>query len=101
MKNNAEQNIELWLNGYEIHKIGVSRDSKTVNIKGYASESHNHRIDHSLTKYFTGADMKAYVVQKADYDSRTLTLFDIASDTATVSWMQIKVVCFTILKTRN
>lgn len=80
MKNNAEQNIELWLNGYEIHKISVSRDPKTVNVKGYASESRDHRIDHSLTKYFTGANVKAYVVQGADYDNRTLTLFDIASD---------------------
>ena len=84
MKNNAEQNIELWLNGYEIHKIGVSRDPKTVNVKGYASESRDHRIDHSLTEYFTGADVKAYVVQGADYDNRTLTLFDIASDDASI-----------------
>ena len=84
MKNNAEQNIELWLNGYEIHKISVSRDPKTVNVKGYASESRDHRIDHSLTKYFTGANVKAYVVQGADYDNRTLTLFDIASDDASI-----------------
>lgn len=80
MKNNAEQNVELWLNGYEIHKIGVSRDPKTVNVKGYASDSHDRRIDHSLTEYFTGADVKAYVVQKADYDKRTLTLGDIIKD---------------------
>ena len=80
MKNTAKQDVELWLNGVAIKKIGVSRDSKTVNVKGYASESRDHRIDHSLTPFFTGADVKAYVVQKADYDKRTLTLGDIIKD---------------------
>ena len=84
MKNTAKQDVELWLNGVAIKKIGVSRDSKTVNVKGYASESRDHRIDHSLTKFFTGADVKTYVVQAADYENRTLTLFDITSDTAPV-----------------
>jgi hypothetical protein len=84
MKNTAKQDVELWLNGVAIKKIGVSRDSKTVNVKGYASESRDHRIDHSLTKFFTGADVKAYVVQGAEYNNRTLTLFDITSDTAPV-----------------
>ena len=84
MKNTAKQDVELWLNGVAIKKIGVSRDSKTVNVKGYASESRDHRIDHSLTPFFTGADVKAYVVQGAEYNNRTLTLFDITSDTAPV-----------------
>jgi hypothetical protein len=84
MKNDVERDVELWLNGYEIKKIGVSRDSKTLNVKGYASESRDHRIDHSLTKFFTGADVKAYVVQGAEYNNRTLTLFDITSGTAPV-----------------
>lgn len=84
MKNTAKQDVELWLNGVAIKKIGVSRDSKTVNVKGYASESRDHRIDHSLTKFFTGADVKTYVVQAADYENRTLTLFDITSDTAPI-----------------
>ena len=80
MRNTTKQDVELWLNGVAIKKIGVSRDSKTVNVKGYASESRDHRIDHSLTPFFTGADVKAYVVQKADYDKRTLTLGDIIKD---------------------
>ena len=80
MKNTAKQDVELWLNGVAIKKIGVSRDPKTVNVKGYASESRDHRIDHSLTKYFTGADVKAYVVRGADYENRTLTLFDFVAD---------------------
>ena len=84
MKNTAKQDVELWLNGVAIKKIGVSRDSKTVNVKGYASESRDHRIDHSLTPFFTGADVKAYVVQGAEYNNRTLTLFDITSDRAPV-----------------
>ncbi len=84
MKNTAKQDVELWLNGVAIKKIGVSRDSKTLNVKGYASESRDHRIDHSLTPFFTGADVKAYVVQGAEYNNRTLTLFDITSDTAPV-----------------
>ena len=84
MRNTTKQDVELWLNGVAIKKIGVSRDSKTVNVKGYASESRDHRIDHSLTKFFTGADVKTYVVQAADYENRTLTLFDITSDTAPI-----------------
>ena len=80
MRNTTKQDVELWLNGVAIKKIGVSRDPKTVNVKGYASESRDHRIDHSLTKYFTGADVKAYVVRGADYENRTLTLFDFVAD---------------------
>ncbi len=83
-KNTAKQDVELWFNGVTIKKIGVSRDSKTVNVKGYATESRSHRIDHSLTPFFTGADVKAYVVSSPDYEKRTLTLTDIASDNAYV-----------------
>lgn len=84
MRNTTKQDVELWLNGVAIKKIGVSRDLKTVNVKGYASESRAYRIDHSLTNFFSGKKVKAYVVQGADYDNRTLTLFDIASDNASI-----------------
>ena len=71
--------VKLSFQGYEVKKIAVSTDKKTVNVKGYASESRARAIDHALTSYFTGEDIKAYVVGSADYENRTLTLTDVGS----------------------
>lgn len=76
MKNNAEQNIELWLNGYEIHKIGVSRDFKKIGSTGYATESRDHIIDHTLTEYFTGQPIKAYYGKLSD-DKKSVSLEEV------------------------
>lgn len=62
MKNNAEQNLELWLNGYEIKKIAVATDEKTVNDEGWNTESRDHAIDPSLLPYMTGMDFRTYAV---------------------------------------
>lgn len=76
MKNNAEQNVELWLNGYEIHKIGVSKDFKKIGTTGYATESRDHVIDHTLTEYFTGAPVRAYYGKLSD-DKKSISLEEV------------------------
>ena len=76
MKNNAEQNIELWLNGYEIHKIGVSRDFKKIGTTGYATESRTRVIDHTLTEFFTGQPIKAYYGKLSD-DKKSISLEEV------------------------
>ena len=70
--------LTFTLNGWIVKKVAVSRDSKAVNIKGYATESRDHIIDHSLTKYLTGADVRAYAVSNPNYVDRTLMLTDVA-----------------------
>lgn len=60
MKNNAERDVELWLNGLSVQKIAVSTDFKKIGSTGYATESRDHIIDHRLTEFFTGKKVKAY-----------------------------------------
>ena len=66
-------------NGWVVKKVAVSTDPKTVNVKGYASESRDHAIDHALTSFLTGKDIKAYTVSSPDYVNRTLTLTNVGS----------------------
>ena len=60
MKNDAEQDVELWLNGMSVKKIAVSEDFKKIGKTGYATESRTRIIDHRLTEFFTGQKVKAY-----------------------------------------
>ncbi|MBR6138825.1 MAG: hypothetical protein IKQ12_04565 [Prevotella sp.] len=71
--------VKLSFQGYEVKKIAVSTDPKSVNVKGYASESRDHAIDHALTSYLTGKNIKAYAVSNPDYVNRTLTLTNVGS----------------------
>lgn len=72
--------VKLSFQGYEVKKIAVSTDSKAVNSKGWTSESRDHAIDASLLPYFTGKEMKTYVVSNPDYTNRTLTLTDVGAE---------------------
>ena len=63
--NGAESPLTLTLNGYVLKKLAVSQDEKTITGPGFASESRNRAIDHSLTGYMVGKDIKAYVVTEA------------------------------------
>ena len=63
---NTKRHLVLSFGGYELKKLAVSTDPKTLNVKGYASESRKRIIDHSLTEFFTGVPVKAYMVK--DYD---------------------------------
>lgn len=73
----ASSNITLYLNGVLLKRIAVSEDSKTLNVKGYASESRNRIIDHSLTSYFTGQPVKAYIVKNYDEANHKIGLVEI------------------------
>lgn len=73
MKNNAEQDVELWLNGLSVQKIAVSTDFKKIGSTGYATESRDHIIDHTLTEFFTGLPIKAYYGKLSD-DKKSVSL---------------------------
>ena len=69
----------------EIYKIGVThilKDIAEVGGKGWATESRDHSIDHSLTGYFTVNDVNAYGVVAADYGDNVtkVSLVPIAED---------------------
>jgi hypothetical protein len=61
----AESPLTLTLNGYVLKKLAVSTDSKTIGSTGFATESRDHAIDHTLTSYMTGLPIHAYIVTAA------------------------------------
>ena len=64
--NNGEESpLTLTLNGYVLKKLAVSTDPKTIGSTGFATESRDHAIDHTLTGYMTGLPIKAYIVTSA------------------------------------
>ena len=73
----AAQDMRLTFNRLKVKRIAVATDEKKVNVKGYASESRTHAIDASLLPYFTGQDMKTYIVSNPDYSELTVDLTDI------------------------
>ena len=79
VKNTGSMNhLTFTLNGWIVEKVAVSTDPKTVNVKGYATESRDHDIDTRLTSYLTGKDIKTYLVGSPDYANRTLTLAEVS-----------------------
>lgn len=60
----------------EVKKIAVTKMSKTCWLKNgdtneyYNTDSHDKHIDYSLTKYFTGKEIKAYTVRAISTDSK-------------------------------
>ena len=79
IKNNGttKKHLILALGNYELKKVAVSKDWKTVNKKGYASESHKRVIDHSLTSFFTGKNIKAYTAEDYNASASTIALVEI------------------------
>lgn len=60
-----------------IYKIGVTHILKEIHPVGgvgWATESRNHHIDHSLIGYFTKNDVNAYTVRYDSYDMKTATV---------------------------
>ena len=80
----AKRHLTFSLAGYQLKKLSVSTDPKSVNIKGYASESRDHAIDASLLPYFTDKPMKSYLVSSPDYTKHTITLTDVSESPAPV-----------------
>ena len=72
-------NLTFTLNGWIVEKVAVSTDQKSVNSKGWASESRSRNIDAALTPYFTGKTIKTYLAGSPNYDNRTLLLTDIST----------------------
>lgn len=66
--------VKLSFQGYEVKKIAVSTDPKSVNSYGYSTECRAHDIDHRLTPYFSAGNIKAYSVSKVDYDNSEIQL---------------------------
>lgn len=63
--------------GTRIYKIGVTHILKEIHPVGgvgWATESRNHHIDHSLIGYFTKNDVNAYTVRYDSYDMKTATV---------------------------
>ena len=63
-----EDHLTFTLNGWILEKVAVSKDPKAIGKTGYATESRARRIDHSLTSYLTGNDIKGYT---ASYGTTT------------------------------
>ena len=74
IKNNgAKRNLVLSIKGYRLLKLAVSTDPKEIGKTGYATESRARDIDHYLTAYLTGKDIKAYTATiSSDYDKVVL-----------------------------
>lgn len=81
VKNNTGSinHLTFTLNGWIVEKVAVSTDQKSVNSKGWASESRSRNIDAALTPYFTGKTIKTYLAGSPNYDNRTLLLTDIST----------------------
>lgn len=70
----ATNHLTFTLNGWIVEKVGVSTDPKSVNVKGWTTESRDHVIDPELTAYMTGKDIETCLVTDVDYDNKTVTL---------------------------
>lgn len=64
----SDGGVTLYLNDIIIEKIGYSVEKKNLNIIGWASESRNYYIDHSLDAYFNGKTVDAYMVTSANQE---------------------------------
>lgn len=64
--NSSKANLTLALNGYRIQKLAVSTDAKRIAQSGFATESRANNIDHELTSYLTGKNIKAYTAKLSD-----------------------------------
>lgn len=58
--NATTADVKLCFQGYEVKKIAVSVDEKKIGSTGFATESRERIIDHTLTSYLTGKPIEAY-----------------------------------------
>ncbi len=66
--------LTFTLNGWIVKKLAVSKDPKTLNKLGWATESRNRFIDPELTPFFTGENIEVCTVTGFDYPNKTVTL---------------------------
>jgi hypothetical protein len=62
IKNDTKRDVELWLNGLAIKKIGISDAPKKIGKTGFASEGRDRIINHDLTSEFIGQPVYAHIV---------------------------------------
>lgn len=72
--NDDPRNVELWLNGMTVKKIGVSEDPKALNKYGWATESRMRIIDPELTAYMTGQPIATYIVTGTSVSDKKVVL---------------------------
>ena len=68
------ESVTLFFSGVEIQKIAVSRDGKTVNQYGWATESRERVIDPELTSYMTGYDFESCAVNSVSVGNGEVVL---------------------------
>jgi hypothetical protein len=74
MNKGSKRNLTLSFGGYQLKKLAVSEDKKTLGKYGWATESRERIIDPSLTNYFSGKNIETIIATSSDYASRTVTL---------------------------
>jgi len=60
-------NLTFTLNGWILKKMSVSKDFKSLDSNGWATESREHVIDPALTAYLTGNDIETCFVEEINY----------------------------------
>ena len=76
IKNNGttKKHLILSIGGYELKKLGVSIDKKTLGKYGWATESRERVIDPGLTNYLSGKNIETIIATGTNYANRTVTL---------------------------
>ena len=76
----ATNHLTYTLNGWIVEKLAVSEYSKNIGSTGFATESRNDVIDHTLTGYLSGLPVKGYIVtglgETLDNDNRAILVED-------------------------
>ena len=76
----ATNHLTYTLNGWIVKKLAVSEYSKNIGSTGFATESRNDVIDHTLTGYLSGLPVKGYIVTglgaTLDNDNRAILVED-------------------------
>ena len=76
----ATNHLTYTLNGWIVKKLAVSEYSKNIGSTGFATESRNDVIDHTLTGYLSGLPVKGYIVtglgETLDNDNRAILVED-------------------------
>ena len=69
--NEDKTNVTMYLSDVLIEHMAVSMDEKKLNAIGWASESRQRYIDHSLNKVFNDVPVKAYLATGTGTDEET------------------------------
>lgn len=99
--NASTADVKLCFQGYEVKKIAVATDAKTVNKYGWNTESREHPIDPSLLPYMTGKDFRTYIVTSADKENNTVTLARIDGGSANGDNVNMKLIVPGATKVEN